>query len=55
MQDDHVAFEEVADGVYDVYFCFYQIGRNELRANKMRDVVSRVPVSYQRVDLASRV
>ncbi|MGH7427767.1 MAG: hypothetical protein ACREJ4_05350 [Candidatus Methylomirabilaceae bacterium] len=54
LQEDHVGLEEVADGVYDVYF-FYQIGRYELRTNKIHDIVSKVPVSYQRVDLASRV
>lgn len=55
LHEDHVGLEEVADGVYDLYFCFYQIGRYELQANKIRDIVSRVPLSYRRVDLASRV
>jgi hypothetical protein len=55
LHEDYVGLEEVADGVYDVCSCFYQIGRYELRANKMRDIVSRVPLSYRRVDLASRV
>ncbi len=55
LQEDNVGLEEVADGVYDMYFCFYQIGRYELRTNKIHDIVSRVPVSYPRVDLASRV
>jgi hypothetical protein len=55
LQEDYVGLEEVADGLYDVNFCFYQIGRYELRSNKMRDIVSRVPLSYRRADLASRV
>jgi putative transposase len=55
LQEDYVGLEEVDDGVYDLFFCFYQIGRYELRANKIHDIVSKVPVSYQRVDLASRV
>lgn len=55
LQEDQVGLEEVADGVYDLYYCFYQIARYELRANKIHDIVSRVPVSYPRVDLASRV
>ena len=55
LQEDYVGLEEVEDGVYDLFFCFYQIGRYELRANKIHDIVSKVPVSYQRVDLASRV
>ena len=55
LHQDDVGLEEIADGVYDVYFCFYQIGRYDFRENRMRDIVSRVPVTYQRVDLASRV
>jgi hypothetical protein len=55
LQEDYVGLEEVDDGVYDLFFCFYQIGRYELPANKIHDIVSKVPVSYQRVDLASRV
>ena len=47
--------EAVDDRVYDLYFCFYQIGRYELRANKIRDIVSKVGVSRRQVDLASRV
>ncbi|NIS82556.1 MAG: transposase, partial [Anaerolineales bacterium] len=26
LHEDYVGLEEVADGVYDLYFCFYQIG-----------------------------
>lgn len=55
LQEDYLGLEEVGDGVYDLFFCFYQIGRYELRANKIHDIVSKVPLSYQRVDLASRV
>ena len=55
LQEDHVGLEEVDDGVYDLFFCFYQIGRYEARANKIHDIVSRVGVSRRQVDLASRV
>jgi putative transposase len=55
LHEDNVGLEEVDDGVYDLYFCFYQIGRYELRANKIHDIVSRVGVSRRQVDLASRV
>jgi hypothetical protein len=55
LHEDNVGLEEVDDGVYDLFFCFYQIGRYELRANKIHDIVSRVGVSRRQVDLASRV
>jgi hypothetical protein len=45
----------VGDGVYDLYFCFYQIGRYDLKEKRVQDIVSRVPVVRKRVDLASRV
>lgn len=55
LQEDYVGLEEVDDGVYDLYFCFYQIGRYELRSNKIHDIVSKVGLSVKRVDHASRV
>ena len=55
LQEDYVGLEEVDDGVYDLYFCFYQIGRYELKANKIHDIVSKVGLSRRQVDLASRV
>jgi len=55
LQEDYVGLEEVDDGIYDLYFCFYQIGRYDLKENQIRDTVSRVGVSRRQVDLASRV
>jgi len=55
LHDDFVGLEEVDDGVYDLFFCFYQIGRYEARANKIHDIVSRVGVSRRQVDLAHRL
>jgi len=37
-----VGLEEVGDGVYDLFFCFYHIGRYQLHSNKIHDIVSRV-------------
>ena len=34
LHEDYVGLEEVDDGVYDLYFCFYQIGRYELRGEQ---------------------
>ncbi len=45
LQEDEVGLEEVDDGVYDLYFCFYQIGRYHLQDNRIEDIVSRVPVT----------
>jgi len=55
LQEDYVGLEEVDDGVYDLYFCFCQIGRYELRSNKIQDIVSKVGLSRRQVDHASRV
>ena len=55
LHDDFVGLEEVDDNVYELYFCFYQIGRYLLQPNKIEDIVSRVPVSRRQIDLARRV
>lgn len=55
LQEDYVGLEEVGEGVYDLYFCFYQIGRYELQTNKIHDIVSKVGLSVKRVDHASKV
>jgi hypothetical protein len=55
LHDDHVGLEQVDDGVYDLYFCFYQIGRYHLQENRIEDIVSRVPVTRRQIDLARRV
>ena len=55
LHEDYVGLEEVDDGVYDLYWCFYQIGRYELKTNKIQDIVSKVGLSRKQVDLASRV
>jgi hypothetical protein len=55
LHDDFVGLEEIDDGVYDLYFCFYQIGRYLLQPNRIEDIVSKVPVSRRQIDLAQRV
>jgi hypothetical protein len=55
LNEDHVGLEEVDDGVYDLYFCFYQIGRYHLRTNKIQDILSKVPVRRTLADHFSRV
>jgi hypothetical protein len=55
LHEDNVGLEEVDDGVYDLYYCFYQIGRYHLQDNKIEDIVSRVPVTRRQIDLARRV
>lgn len=53
--EDYVGLEEVADGVYDLYICFYQIGRYMLQTNKIQGIVSKVGLSVKRMDHASKV
>jgi putative transposase len=55
LNEDYVGLEEVDDGVYDLFFCFYHIGRYHLRENKIRDILSRVPVRRTLPDHFSRV
>src|SRR3990172_3211597 len=55
LHDDFVGLEEVDDNVYELYFCFYQIGRSLLQPNKIEDIVTRVPGSRRQIDLARRV
>jgi len=55
LQEDYVGLEEVDDGVYDLFYCFYHIGRYELKTNKIHGIVSKVGLSRRQVDLASRV
>ena len=55
LNEDFVGLEEVDEGVYDLYFCFYQIGRYELRTNRIQDILSKVASSRRQVDLAARV
>ena len=55
LNEDYVALEEVDDGVYDLFFCFYLIGRYELRTNKIHDIISKVPVSVRKAEGPTRV
>lgn len=55
LNQEYVGLEEVDDGIYDLYFCFYQIGRYDLRRNKIEDIISKVPTSQSRAELTPRV
>jgi putative transposase len=55
LNEDYVGLEEVEHGVYDLFFCFYHIGRYHLRENKIHDILSKVPVSRTLADHFSRV
>ena len=45
LDEEYVGLEEVDDEVYELFFCFYHIGRYELRNNKIQDIVSKVPMT----------
>jgi transposase InsO family protein len=55
LKEDYVGLEEVDDGLYDMYFCFYLIGRYELRANRILDIITKVPTSNRRAEGPNRV
>ncbi len=54
LQADYVGLEEVDDRACDLFFCFFRIGRCELRTNKIHEIVYKVGLSRRRVDLAIR-
>ena len=43
--EDYVAFEELEDGIFDVYFCNFLIGRFFEKENTIKDVIARVPTT----------
>jgi putative transposase len=55
LNEECVALEEVDDGVYDLFFCFYLIGRYELRTNTIHDIITKVPVSVSKAEGPKRV
>jgi putative transposase len=55
LHEDYVGLEEVDDGVYDLFFCFYQIGRYDLSKNKIQDIVSKVPMTRAWADHPSKL
>ena len=55
LHEDYVGLEEVDDGVYDLFFCFYHIGRYKLRTNKIQGIVSKVPMTRAWADHPSNL
>jgi len=55
LNEEFVALEEVDDGIYDLYFCFYLIGRYELRTNTIDDIIKKVPMRVGRAEGPNRV
>jgi hypothetical protein len=47
--EDYVGLEEIDDGVYDIYYCFYFLGRYNRRKKKLEEVISKVQTRYPRV------
>lgn len=43
---EYIGFEEIEDGIYNVYFCNFLIGRFYEREWKIKDVIERVPTSH---------
>jgi transposase InsO family protein len=50
LMEDYIGFEEQEEGVYDMYFCFYHIGRYNAPKNKVEGVISKVAVTRQLAD-----
>lgn len=50
LREQYVGLEEIADGVYDLFFCFYHIGRYDHRTKTLHPVISSVNVGPRRVD-----
>lgn len=45
--EDYIGFEEVDDGIYNVYFCEMLIGRFFEELGIIKDVIKRVPIRHQ--------
>lgn len=43
---EYIGFEEIEDGIYNVYFCNFLIGRFYEREWKVKDVIERVPMFH---------
>ena len=44
LQEEYIGFEEIDDGIYNVYYCDYLIGRFFEEINKIKDIIERIPV-----------
>jgi len=42
LREDYVGLKEVADGVWDLYLYFYQIGCYDLQSNKIQCIVTEL-------------
>ena len=43
LAEEYVSFEEVEDGIFNVHFCDFLIGRFFEKENRIKDVIARVP------------
>ena len=50
LNEEYMALEEVDEGIYDMYFCFYLIGRYELKTKKIHGIISKVPVCVSKAE-----
>jgi hypothetical protein len=50
LNENFVGLEEVDEGIYDVFFCFYLIGRYELRNNTIHNIISKMHVSVSKAE-----
>lgn len=50
LNEEYVALEEADEGIYDMYFCFYLIGRYELKTNRIHGIISKVPVCVSKAE-----
>ena len=50
LAEEYIGFEEIEDGIYNVYFCELLIGRFFEKDLRIRDVIKRVPVRHTEVE-----
>jgi hypothetical protein len=43
LAEEYIGFEEIEDGIHNVYFCEVLIGRFFEEVSKIKDVIERVP------------
>jgi hypothetical protein len=42
--EEYVGFEEIDDGIYNVYYCDFLLGRFYEELGRVKDLIERVPI-----------
>ena len=48
LENEYIGLEEIDDGIYNVYYCDYLIGRFFEEILSVKDVIERVPIRLRK-------